>query len=217
MVASALATSAVGWADACVDSTLAVYDAAGFSCSIGPLIFSNFSYTNTNVPAVPPSDAQVTVVPYYALGVFEGLAFYADPDNWTGGGPGVTDTYAFDYVVSAAPGFSLGTVFVLELRSGGRGGSGLLSETFAGGPTLDLPYCLLCQEVGGFDFGSSTDISTTLTLVGPESFSNLIIEYFSSQSAPPVPEPASFALLGTALVGTAILLRRKLHDGSRPK
>jgi hypothetical protein len=39
---------------------MSIYDASGFSCMLGGITFSNFSFANTNAP---PADGQVTVKP----------------------------------------------------------------------------------------------------------------------------------------------------------
>jgi len=54
-----LSYSAFG--SACVTATLAIYDASGFSCTIGDLTFSDFSYTSSGTIAIP--EGAVTVTP----------------------------------------------------------------------------------------------------------------------------------------------------------
>lgn len=56
-----LATTAMWGAPlACQSAQMSVYDVSGFSCTLGGILFNNFSYANTNPP---PTDSQVTVVP----------------------------------------------------------------------------------------------------------------------------------------------------------
>src|SRR5579864_9118023 len=48
------------WAGPCASATLAVYDASGFTCTIGDLTFSNFSYVPSGGVLIPDSSVAVT-------------------------------------------------------------------------------------------------------------------------------------------------------------
>jgi hypothetical protein len=64
IVALVLAIPSAGWAGACANATLATYDTAGFSCSLGSLLFSNFSYAGSaSGGGVAPTDSGINVLP----------------------------------------------------------------------------------------------------------------------------------------------------------
>jgi hypothetical protein len=63
LVGILVAMSSMGWAAACVDGTLATYDASGFSCTIDGLTFSNFGYSASGSGgAVAPDAGGVNVI-----------------------------------------------------------------------------------------------------------------------------------------------------------
>jgi hypothetical protein len=60
LITFVLGLSYSAFAGACVTATLAVYDATGFSCSIGDLTFSGFNYTSSGSISIPAGDVTVT-------------------------------------------------------------------------------------------------------------------------------------------------------------
>lgn len=66
LITFVLGLSYSAFAGACVTATLAVYDATGFSCTIGDLTFSDFSYSSSGAILIP--DTSVTVTPETTAG-----------------------------------------------------------------------------------------------------------------------------------------------------
>ncbi len=108
----------------CPTAALSVYDTGSFTCNIGDLDFSNFSYhpTGTN----PPAALNVEVDPI--MGVESGFEFFA---GWSAGPGNVQDT-AIKYTVTC-DGCSI-TDLVLSMEGAGTSGDSFLNiaETSGG-------------------------------------------------------------------------------------
>src|SRR5215471_341325 len=58
-----LGGACLAWGGSCETGSLAAYMAPGYTCTLGTLTFSNFSYTGTATNATPVSASQITIVP----------------------------------------------------------------------------------------------------------------------------------------------------------
>jgi len=213
LVVFVVASSSVGWAGACGSASLAVYDTAGFTCSIGPLLFSDFSYsTSSDGGASPPSAAGVTVTPA-AFGSELGLQFEGSFAASTQPGPVTQTADGFITYTVACQGCNL-TDWLLQMVGGAFGtGTASVAETnSASGQSLFVfasgTNTLLMQSSTLSGVFSATvamkDIGASSGLNGSASVSS-VWNYWSYNNAP---EPASVALLGSALLGAGFLLRR---------
>jgi hypothetical protein len=199
-------------ASPCAMDPLAVYDATGFSCTIGDITFSDFQYTPTSTGgAVVPTDAGVEVTPTTTMGGDSGFEFAA---GWSAG-PGSAIDSLIQYTATCngcdftdlsliiAGAGATGNSFVnvaettptpaesLEAGVAG-GGSPVLSDSVTFGPVATLQLSKDVHVNGGSTgFGAQVSEVTNL---------------FSQGST--VPEPSSL-ILCTGLLCLLPIARRK--------
>jgi hypothetical protein len=232
-----LATTAMWGAPlTCQTGQMSMYDVSGFSCTLGGILFSNFSYANTNPP---PTDSQVTVVPTTDTAGDVTLQF--DGAFTAGAGDSMSISIAYSAMASSP----IMTGQSLAMTGFGQSGNGsvdvgesvCLGGTFAktgqcGGSGVD--------SISVYDF-SSTDMRTfdsvafdpaqsqisvvkNIALNGGTTGTNAsatVSEVFNTTGTSgggggpgggPVPEPDSMVMMGSGLLVVALAWRRRCQN-----
>ena len=192
---------------ACSTSTLSTYLTAGFSCTIGSLSFSDFTYSNASfggATAVP--SAGITVTPL--TGTEEGFQFEAP---WSASADQGVDS-AIGYTVTATSGTINDLVLSMAGFSVTPGGNVSVAETSA---TPLLSLLVFDNQTGVQAVDTITGLSvTSLTLVKDIALSgntgtatlSIVDNKFSTTNTP---EPASILLFGAGLIAIGDYFRRR--------
>jgi len=200
-----LGASSFGWAGTCPSTatTLATYETAGFSCNVGPILFSDFGYSSSATGgAVAPTNATVLVAPYQ-VGDEWGLQFSG---GWVAGS-GQTQSADISYKISCIGGCSILDA-VLDVGGGVIGtGTATVNETSTTPPVINLSTNgnTVVSASSSFPGTHAVDPSDLIASAGGAAgigHISSVINLFS------VPEPASLVLVGTALLAAGLLLRR---------
>lgn len=208
-----LASSALATTTNCQSSSLSSYLSSDFSCQSGNLIFTDFGYQSSGADA-----ASITVKPLAGLDD-EGFQFVGGWSVHSINGASSSEDSQISYTVQHAGGI----IDTLSLSFGSTvTGTGVSSvaETFCLGaslnncPKMDEGSISVTNPGAGFSnrafFAGVSSISVTKNINvtsgvnGTASIAN-VSDTFSA------PEPLSFVLLGSGLLGIA-LMRRRLHQ-----
>jgi hypothetical protein len=226
MVGAILALAGLGarpaHAVSCATGDAASYEALGAGgCTIGDKTFSNFNFSSVAV-----TDANVIVTPGQNILTQGDIGFGLTINGLTAIGPGSTDLLLkytvsvddpTDFLISDAHLAFTGGAF-------GPGGLAVVTETlcppnqacinkilkvfdaptaaqvsdvanFNGVPTLNISKDMQVFALGAGNFASISGVDQTFTQLGVTQHS--------------VPEPSSLLLLGSGLLGLAVVARRK--------
>jgi hypothetical protein len=193
--AALLATPFVGSpasAAPCVEASVAVYEAAGFSCNVGPVTFSDF---NVSTLATGSGFVQLgNFFPFISGNEF-GLALHYI--STTGLTPNSSSDVFWGYNVSGA---FLSDAFLMFAGNTTGTGQAQVSEVLSNGVTLSLnqpgavletfaPIAALSVIKNQFNFAGPNGSASTPALV-------------KAFSVSPVPLPGGAVLMGTALAGS---------------
>jgi hypothetical protein len=204
------------WATSCVSGTLASYEVANFSCSVGTLTYSDFSYLSAaDGGALVPSTDGITVTPVTAgFGSDTGLVFTA---IWAVGTNQAEDSSITYSVETSNPG---GITDEKLVTVGGAAGQGIatVAETSATGPislfTEFGPGTDIPSDTATVFVPADTELTVTKdigvsggTVAGGAHLSD-VYNLFSQGTTSTVPEP-SLLILCTGLLGLLPVLRRK--------
>jgi len=207
-----LASSAFATSTTCptgLGTSLNNYLAPGFSCTTNLLTFSNWSYTDLNVPAV-----NVSVVPQTVNGD-EGFQFQSGWNvNNTNGGPEITEDSLIQFTATG-PGITNLELFFNGSITG-TGSANVTEQYCLNGSLTNCPQALgqisVTNPPPGFSdqvfFAPVRSVSVSKDILvdtgtGPGSaMISQVTNNFSS------PEPLSFVLLGSGLLGLGLLRKR---------
>lgn len=211
LVSLMLASTAMATTTSCQTGSLASYLASGFSCQSGGLIFTDFDYHGTG------SDASSIAVKPLTASDDEGFQFQGGWNARSVNGASTSEDSRITYTVEH-PGGLIDTLSLAFGSSVTGTGVSTVQERFCLGasimmscPSAEQGSIVLTNPGATFSnraffagvgtISVTKEINVTSGVSGTASIAN-VTDTFSS------PEPLSFVLLGTGLLGIGLMRRR---------
>jgi len=231
--------ASAAWGSTCANTTLNVYTATSFSCTLDGLTFSDFSFL---APTGMPTSNEVDLVPVND-GTDVGFMF----DGPFSAPAGFSDDAILSYMISQSTGSNTtmtgDTVSLLSAGASGTGAAAQISEGICTTTAQSNGACVppsnsynLFVDYNSNGSGTQSDsvtfaspattqavIKNIVTDGGTGTSGGALISSFEnttqvsgggSTGGGPVPEPGSMLMLGSGLIATSMLLRRKVRKNT---
>jgi len=187
------------------------------TATTGPFFYRMVAWGAANVPSSPSYAGNMS---------FAGNVGFDVNNQWNNGTPGngqakVGFIANNGFISQAISGFTVGDSYVINVLANGRSGVGVASLQISTSAPAGTVYSAAIPPADGVGntispfrnvttssfVASASTLTITLTNTGA-SDSSVLLSGFALRDITGVPEPVSMALLGTGLLGLALMRRR---------